>query len=120
MGGKRPADVIGNAVRVMEIATGQREEEYDQAEERKDKAAQPLERGLNGCPTIFVSVLYGADPLALSTGSRARGRSAVDPEGHVDMAESTPWPFGKGGCVPPIWTFGLGVRWVKVADQSAL
>jgi hypothetical protein len=24
-----PADVIGNAVRVMEIATGQRDEEYD-------------------------------------------------------------------------------------------
>jgi hypothetical protein len=28
-GQKRPADVIGNAVRVMEIATGQREEEYE-------------------------------------------------------------------------------------------
>ena len=32
-GEKRPADVIGNAVRVMEIATGQREEEYDAADE---------------------------------------------------------------------------------------
>ena len=28
-GQKRPADVIGNAVRVMEIATGQRDEEYE-------------------------------------------------------------------------------------------
>ena len=28
-GQKRPADVIGNAVRVMEIATGQREEECE-------------------------------------------------------------------------------------------
>ncbi len=28
-GEKRPADVVGNAVRVMEIATGQREEEID-------------------------------------------------------------------------------------------
>ena len=26
---KRPADVIGKAVRVMEIATGQRDEEYE-------------------------------------------------------------------------------------------
>jgi len=28
-GQKRPADVIGNAVRVMQIATGEAEEEYD-------------------------------------------------------------------------------------------
>lgn len=39
-GEKRPADVIGNAVRVMEIATGQAEEEF----EGKDKAAQQLGR----------------------------------------------------------------------------
>ena len=26
---KRPADVVGNAVRVMQIATGEREEEYE-------------------------------------------------------------------------------------------
>jgi hypothetical protein len=32
-GQKRPADVIGNAVRVMEIATGQREEEIDTRDE---------------------------------------------------------------------------------------
>jgi hypothetical protein len=31
-GQKRPADVIGNAVRVMQIATGQREEEYESDE----------------------------------------------------------------------------------------
>jgi hypothetical protein len=43
-GEKRPTDVVGNAVRVMEIATGQREEEYDQADEGKDKAAQALGR----------------------------------------------------------------------------
>ena len=30
-GQKRPADMIGNAVRVTEIATGQREEEYGAA-----------------------------------------------------------------------------------------
>ncbi len=39
-GEKRPADVIGNAVRVMEIATGQREEDSDEPE--KDKAAQEM------------------------------------------------------------------------------
>jgi hypothetical protein len=40
-GEKRPADVIGNAVRVMEIATGQREEEYE-AKPEKDEAAAAL------------------------------------------------------------------------------
>ena len=42
-GQKRPADVIGNAVRVMEIATGQREEECE-PEGPKDKAAAELGR----------------------------------------------------------------------------
>ena len=42
-GQKRPADVIGNAVRVMEIATGQREEEYE-PDTGKDKAAAELGR----------------------------------------------------------------------------
>ena len=37
-GQKRPADVIGNAVRVMEIATGQRKEEYE-GDQGKDQAA---------------------------------------------------------------------------------
>ena len=41
-GQKRPADVIGNAVRVMQIATGEAEEEYD--EEGKNKAAVELGR----------------------------------------------------------------------------
>ena len=40
---KRPRDVIGNAVRVMEIATGQREEEYEPRPE-KDQAAVELGR----------------------------------------------------------------------------
>jgi hypothetical protein len=42
-GQKRPADVVGNAVRVMEIATGQREEEYE-LDDGKDKAAAELGR----------------------------------------------------------------------------
>jgi hypothetical protein len=39
-GEKRPADVIGNAVRVMRIATG--EEADTIADDGKDKAAQAL------------------------------------------------------------------------------
>lgn len=39
-GQKRPADVIGNAVKVMRIATGEEEEEL--TEDGKDKAAQSL------------------------------------------------------------------------------
>jgi hypothetical protein len=42
-GQKRPPDVIGNAVRVMEIATGQREEEFED-ESGKDQAAAELGR----------------------------------------------------------------------------
>ena len=42
-GQKRPADVIGNAVRVMEIATGQRDEEYE-GDQGKDQAAAELGR----------------------------------------------------------------------------
>ena len=39
-GQKRPADVIGNAVRVMRIATGEEEEEYE--DDGKDPAAKAL------------------------------------------------------------------------------
>jgi hypothetical protein len=42
-GEKRAADVIGNAVRVMEIATRQRDEEYEDDPE-KNKAAAKLGR----------------------------------------------------------------------------
>ena len=41
-GQKRPADVIGNAVRVMQIATGEAEEDYDPKELEKDEAAVEL------------------------------------------------------------------------------
>lgn len=44
-GEKRPADVIGNAVRVMQIATGELDEEYEgQTDDGKDKAAQAMGR----------------------------------------------------------------------------
>ena len=39
-GQKRPADVIGNAVKVMRIATGEEEEEYQ--DDGKDPAAKAL------------------------------------------------------------------------------
>lgn len=39
-GQKHPADVIGNAVKVMHISTGEAEEEYE--DDGKDKAAQAL------------------------------------------------------------------------------
>ena len=42
-GQKRPADVIGNAVKVMRIATGEEEEEFERKPE-KDEAAQAMGR----------------------------------------------------------------------------
>ncbi len=42
---KRPADVIGNAVRVAQIATGEAEEEFEaEPETKKDEAAVALGR----------------------------------------------------------------------------
>jgi hypothetical protein len=40
-GEKRPADVIANAVRVMQIATGEADEAFD-GDDRKDPAAKAL------------------------------------------------------------------------------
>jgi hypothetical protein len=40
-GQKRPADVIGNAVRVMRILTGEEQDDFP-ADDGKDKAAQSL------------------------------------------------------------------------------
>jgi hypothetical protein len=42
-GQRRPADVIGNAVKVMRIATGQEPEDYG-PDDGKNKAAQELGR----------------------------------------------------------------------------
>ena len=42
-GQKRPADVIGNAVRVMQVATGETEEDYVEKPE-KDEAAAAMGR----------------------------------------------------------------------------
>ena len=43
-GEKRPADVIGNAVKVMRIATGEEEEDIDQPDPEKNQAAAELGR----------------------------------------------------------------------------
>jgi len=43
-GQKRPADVIGNAVRVMQIATGEVDEDAETTDDGKDKAAQAMGR----------------------------------------------------------------------------
>jgi hypothetical protein len=42
-GRKHPSDVIGNAVKVMRIATGE-DEEIEEIDDGKDKAAQSLGR----------------------------------------------------------------------------
>jgi hypothetical protein len=42
---KRPRDVIGNAVRVMEVATGQREEEAKPEEPKNEAAAAMGKKG---------------------------------------------------------------------------
>lgn len=42
-GEKRPADLIANAVRVMQIATGEAVEEFE-ADDGKDKGAQAMGR----------------------------------------------------------------------------
>ena len=44
-GQKRPVDVIGNAVRVMEIATGQREEEAASKSVKNEAAAELGRKG---------------------------------------------------------------------------
>ena len=43
-GEKRPADVIGAAVKVMKIATGEIDEDIDQADAGKNQAAVELGR----------------------------------------------------------------------------
>ncbi len=44
-GEKRPADVIGNAVHVMRIATGEAEEEYEAPPEKNAAAAELGRKG---------------------------------------------------------------------------
>lgn len=43
-GEKRPADVIGNAIKIAKIATGEIEDDLGKDDDGKDKAAQSLGR----------------------------------------------------------------------------
>jgi hypothetical protein len=43
-GEKRPADVIGNAIRIAQIATGEADEDGFRKDDGKDKAAQEMGR----------------------------------------------------------------------------
>ncbi|WP_375461965.1 histone H1 [uncultured Enterovirga sp.] len=45
---RRPADVVGNAVRVMQIATGEREEEFEPEPVAPPKNAAAVEMGKLG------------------------------------------------------------------------
>jgi hypothetical protein len=45
---KRPADVVGNAVRVMQIATGERQEEYEAESTAPAKNPAAVEMGKLG------------------------------------------------------------------------
>ena len=67
-GQKRPADVVSNAVRVMEIATGQRGEEFE-GDQGKDQAAAEL--GRRG------GRARGEDDNSRALGRREEGRGAA-------------------------------------------
>ena len=54
-GEKRPADVIGNAVRVMQIATGEAEEEYEAAPEKNPGRVAVEVRDESGRPVYAVT-----------------------------------------------------------------
>jgi hypothetical protein len=45
---KRPADVVGNAIRVAQIATGEAEEEFETEPETRTKNAAAVEMGKLG------------------------------------------------------------------------
>ena len=66
-GQKRPADVIGNAVKVMRIATGEEEEEYE--DDGKDPAAKAL--GAKGGEGAGVKAHPRAAVSHCSKGSRS-------------------------------------------------
>lgn len=44
-GQKRPADAIGNAVRVMQIATGETDEDYGSVPQKNEAAAEMGRKG---------------------------------------------------------------------------
>jgi hypothetical protein len=73
-GQKRPADVIGNAVKVMRIATG----EIDDAvpDEGKDKAAQALGRKGGAARTKAMTPERGAEIAKKAAAKRWGGKKS--------------------------------------------
>lgn len=72
-GQKRSADVIGNAVKVMQIATGEADEEYD--EDGKNKAAQTLgKKGGRARVDKLTPVRRGEIARAAAAKRRAKSR----------------------------------------------
>ena len=69
-GQKRPADVIGNAIKVGRIATG--EEEDDVVDDGKDKAAQSL--GQRGGKARAKALTKGQRAAIARKAARARWR----------------------------------------------
>jgi hypothetical protein len=47
-GQKRPADVIGNAIKVARIATGEEQEDYGGDDGKKQSGAKPRKTGRKG------------------------------------------------------------------------
>lgn len=70
-GEKRPADVIGNAVRVMRIATG---EEADAPDDGKNKAAQELGRAGGKKRAESMSAERRAEIAKAAAAKRWKGR----------------------------------------------
>ena len=65
-GQKRPRDVVSNAVKVMRIATGEEEEEYEDDGKnrgRKLRVRPRLSGGLknSACVFIFLTLRYGKE-----------------------------------------------------------
>ncbi len=75
-GEKRPADVIGAAVKVMKIATGEAEEEY--TDDGKNKAAQALGRKGGAARAEKLSPQRRREIARKA--ARARWKAAVDAE----------------------------------------
>lgn len=75
-GQKRPSDVIGNAVKVMKIATGEEEEEFEKDDGGKDKAAQSLGRRGGQARAKKLSPKQRAE--IASTAAAARWRKSGD------------------------------------------
>jgi hypothetical protein len=78
-GEKRPADVIANAVRVMRIATGEAEEEYEgQGEDGKNPAAQALGRKGGAARAAALSPSRRSEIAQKAARARHRGRADAE------------------------------------------